>query len=104
MKVLNVLQRVVLYALVVPVLVILIDATLTFFDSQEDNALVAFFADVADALTPEVLTTVFEDQQYLQTAALALLFYGLLALLVALVFRVIRALIRTVTETRRQSR
>lgn len=104
MKVVDVVQRVVLYALVVPVLVILIDATLTFFDSQEDNALVAFFADAADAFTPDVLTTVFEDQQYLQTAALALLFYGVLAVLVALVFRVIRALILTVAETRRRSR
>lgn len=104
MKVVDVLQRVVLYALVVPVLVILVNATLIFFDAQEDNALVAFFADVAEVVTPGVLTTVFEDQQYLQTAALALLFYGLLAALVALVFRLIRALISTVADTRRGPR
>lgn len=100
MKVVTIVQRVVLYALVVPVLVILIDATLIFFDAQEDNALVAFFADAAELFTPEVLTTVFEDQQYLQTAALALLFYGLLAALVALVFRLVRALISTVADMR----
>lgn len=102
MKVVDFVQRVVLYALIVPVLVILIDATLTFFDSQEDNAVVAFFADAAEAFTPEVLTTMFVDQQYWQTAALAVLFYGLVALLVALVFRLLRAIIATVADMRRK--
>lgn len=101
MKVVDIVQRVVLYALIVPVVVILIDAVLTFFDSQEDNALVAFFADAAEALTPEVLTTMFVEQQYWQTAALALLFYGVVAALVALVFRLIRAIIGTVADMRR---
>lgn len=100
MKVVDFVQRVVLFALIVPVVVILIDAALTFFNSQEDNAVVAFFADTAEAFTPEVLTTMFVDQQYWQTAALAILFYGVVAALVALVFRLIRAIIATVADLR----
>lgn len=102
MKVVTIFQRVVLYALLVPVLVVVVNATLIYFEPQEDNALVVFFADAAEIFTPEVLTTVFEDQQYLQTAALALLFYGLLAALVFLVFRLLRALISTVADMRRR--
>lgn len=104
MKVVDVVQRVLLLLLLVPVVVILVDATVTYFHGDEDHAVVVFFADAADLFTPDVLTTMFEDQTFLQTAALAVLFYGLVAAVIGLAFRGLRGLIRTVVDVRGRPR
>lgn len=104
MRVIEVLQRIVLVVLVgIPVIVILIDGMLRGLDAQEDNPVVAAISDTAELLTPEVLTTFFEDQSHWQTVLLTLVAYGLLAILIVAVFAVIeRAVLAITTAIRRR--
>jgi hypothetical protein len=92
MKAIDIAQRVVLYLVLVPVLVIILDGVFMAFEGRQDNVVVATVADLADLFIPEFATTMFADQGPGQTALLALAFYGVVALAVWAVFRGIRSI------------
>jgi flagellar biosynthesis/type III secretory pathway M-ring protein FliF/YscJ len=91
MSPIDVAQRITLYLLTIPVVIILLDAVFNAFEGQEDNVVVSTVRDLAETLIPEFTTTMFADQGFGQTALLALAFYGVFALLVWLIFKAIRA-------------
>lgn len=91
-KMLDVIRSVLLWLLVVPVVVIVVDAALTFWEGRPGNAIVAFFSDSAELLTPLPVRDVMDDQTYWQTALLALLAYGLVAVLLVVLFGALRRL------------
>jgi hypothetical protein len=95
-KFLDVAQRVVLGALLVPVVIIVMDAALTFFEGREDNEIVGFFGDNAETLTPIPVEDMFADQADWQTALLALIAYGIVALMFLLLFKALRAVVASV--------
>lgn len=91
-KMLDVLRSVLLWLLVVPVVAIVVDAALTFLEGRPENAIVAFFSDSAELLTPLPVRDLLTDQTYWQTALLAVLAYGLVAVLFVVLFRALRRL------------
>jgi hypothetical protein len=94
MKAIDIAQKVILYLLGIPVLIVLLDAVFNAFDGQEDNVVVSTVHDLGDLFTPEFTTTMFAEQGFGQTALLTLAFYGIVALVVWVVFRGIRAVAR----------
>lgn len=92
MKAIDMAQRILLILLTIPVLIIVLDGVFMAFEGQEDNVVVRTVADLAELFIPEFTTTMFVDQGPGQTALLALAFYGVVALLIWLVFKVIRAI------------
>jgi hypothetical protein len=102
LRVIEVLQRILLAVLVgIPVIVILVDGLLRGLDAQEDNPVVAAIRDTSELLTPEVLTTFFEEQSHWQTVLLALVAYALLAAVIVAVFALIeRAVLAIVGAVR----
>lgn len=93
LKILDLLQRVLLYALVVPVVVIILNAILDAFDARSNNPIVDAVRSLADSFTFESFETMFPRQSYIQTALVSLAVYGVVVLLVVLVFRVLRSLL-----------
>ena len=89
MKVFDTIERLVLLAVAAPAVVIVIDTIFRFFNARVDNPLVAWIRRTQMAVTPQVVQTMFPNQQYYHTALLGLVVYGILALLVVMVFRVI---------------
>jgi hypothetical protein len=104
-RVIEALQRALLVVLVgIPVIVILVDGLLRGLDAQEDNPVVAAIRDTSELLTPDVLTTFFEDQSHWQTVLLALVAYGLVAVVIVVVFSLIeRGVLAITTAVRRRS-
>lgn len=100
-KTLDVLRSVLLWLLVVPVVVIVVDAALTYLEGRPGNAIVGFFSDSAELLTPLPVQNVLDDQTYWQTALLAVLAYALVAVLFVVLFRALRRLALAM-ETERQ--
>jgi hypothetical protein len=94
MKAIDIAQKVILYLLGIPVLIVLLDAVFNAFDGQEDNSVVRTVHELGELFTPEFTTTMFADQGFGQTALLTLAFYGIVALAVWAVFRGIRAVAR----------
>lgn len=82
-----------MYALLVPVGVIVLDTILAAFNAQETNPIVGAIDSFADAFTFEVFETMFPRQSYVQTALVALAVYGVVAVLVVLLFKVLRAVL-----------
>lgn len=102
MRVVDEAERIVLLVFPgLPVALIVIDTVLRFFDAQDSNAIVGFFFNAAERATPDAVRDMFTGQEYYQTALLALVGYGVLALVVVLLFRFIRAAIRTQTDAHR---
>jgi cytochrome P450 len=91
MKPIDVAQRITLYLLTIPVVLVLLDAVFNAFDGEEDNPIVSTVRDAGELFTPEFTTTMFADQGFGQTALLTLAFYGVFALLIWLVFRLVRS-------------
>jgi hypothetical protein len=89
MKLFDAIERLVLLALSVPVLVIILDTVFRFFNARVDNPVVARIRVVQDAVTPQIVESMFPAQDYYQTALLALAVYGLLVLAVVMIFRMI---------------
>lgn len=100
-KMLDVLRAVLLWLLVVPVVVTVVDAALTYLEGRPGNAIVAFFSDSAELLTPLPVQSVLDDQTYWQTALLAVLAYALVAVLFVVLFGALRRLALAL-ETERQ--
>lgn len=91
-KTLDVLRSVLLWLLVVPVVVIVGDAALTYLEARPGNAIAAFFSDNAELLTPLPVRDLLTDQTYWQTALLAVLAYALVAVLFVVLFAALRRL------------
>ncbi|MGH8900370.1 MAG: hypothetical protein ACRDYA_01490 [Egibacteraceae bacterium] len=100
MRVVNAIRRLVLTVLAVPVLAIILDTVFRYFHGQAANPVVSTVRDIQGAVTPPVVVWMFPDQQYDQTAALALAFYGILVLIVTVVFRLIAAVAARVARPR----
>lgn len=91
MKPIDIAQRIILLLLTIPVVVILLDAVFNAFEGREDNPVVSAVHDLGELFIPEFTTNMFADQGFGQTALLALAFYGIVALLVWLAFKVVRS-------------
>jgi len=76
--------------LLVPVVAILLDTVLRAFNARSGNPIVAPIRSTANVFILEPFTSMFPDQTYLQTAAVALAGYGVITLLVVALFRVLR--------------
>ena len=98
LKTLDLLQRVILYALLVPVVVIVLNAIFEAFNAQQGNPIVDAIADLADSFTFEAFETMFPRQSYLQTALVSLAVYGAVVVLVVVVFRVLRSLVSSASR------
>lgn len=92
MRVINALKRLALLVLAVPVLAIILDTVFQRFHAQIANPVVRTVRQVHTAVTPPVVRWMFPDQQYYQTAALALAFYGILVVVVVVLFGLIAAI------------
>lgn len=84
----------------VPAVVIVLHAVLALLDANPVNPLVEAVATGADRVTYDPLETVLQDQHVLQTAALALAPWGVVAGAVAVVFRFIRAVVERIDHDR----
>ena len=98
LKTLDLLQRVVLYALLVPVVVIILNAILSAFNAQRGNPIVDSIRALADSFTFESFETMFPRQSYIQTALVSLAVYGVVVLLVVVIFRVLRSVITSASR------
>jgi len=86
---LSVTRRITMYVLTLPVLLIVIDAVLRFFDAQLSNSLVRRIYAYEDGLTPDILDTIVPNQSFLQTAAFNLLFWGIVIAFFLALFRLL---------------
>lgn len=77
-------------ALLVPVVAILLDTVMRAFNARAGNPIVSRIRSTANVFILEPFTSMFPDQTYLQTAAVALAGYGVITLLVVALFRVLR--------------
>lgn len=94
MRVLNAIQRILLLLLLIPVVAICVDTLLRALDAQRGNAIVKAVRGVANTFILEPFQTVFaERQSYLQDAIVALVAYGVIALLIVFLFRGLRSLV-----------
>lgn len=90
MAVIEIVQRVLLGLLAVPVVVVLLDLVLELGGAVPTNPIVSFIADAADLATPRALATIFPDQGPALTVLLVCVMYGLIALVVVGVSRLVR--------------
>jgi hypothetical protein len=100
MKVIRTLKSLVLIVLAVPVAVIVVDTVFQFFHAQIANPVVSTLRQAQMAVTPRAVLGMFPNQQYYQTAALALAFYGIVVLAASVVFNLIAAIVARVSKPR----
>lgn len=85
-------QRLILSAIAVPALTIVIDTLFIVFSADPDNLIVGSVHRLFELVSYNFLGRMFVDQAYYQTAALALIPWGVAALLTLALFRLLRAL------------
>lgn len=102
MRVLNAVQRTVMLLLLVPVVAICLDTVLRAFGARPRNPIVSTVRSVRDWFVLQAFTDVFPDQNYWQTALVALAAYGVLALVVVSVFRALRSALSARPPARRE--
>lgn len=90
MPIVDLVQRIVLGLVAVPVALVLLDVALDLAGAVQTNPVVSSIDDLANAVTPQALTTMFPDQGPVQTALLVCGMYGLIAAVLAGVFRLVR--------------
>lgn len=90
MPIVDLVQRIVLGLVLVPVAVVLLDVALELGGAVQTNPVVSFIDDLARTATPRPLTTMFPDQGPVQTALLVCAMYGLIAAVLGGVFRLVR--------------
>lgn len=95
MRALNAVRRILLLLLLIPVIAIALDALLRAFGAQKKNPIVSTVRDVAEYFILDPFKTVFPDQGYVQTALVALVAYGILALLIVFLFRGLSSMVST---------
>jgi hypothetical protein len=93
MRVLNAVRRVLLLLVLIPVVAICLDALLLILGARRGNPIVAGVRDFAQVFILEPFRTVFRNQSPYQDAAVALVAYGLLALLIVFLFRGLAAMV-----------
>lgn len=86
-RLLDVVQRTIIFAVGVAVLIIVTDFALTSLEARPENALVAFFREYAALLVPKPVIAVLPDQEHWQTVLLSLAAYLVVLVLFALLFR-----------------
>lgn len=89
-RIIDLAERVFLYALLVPVVSILAHTGLVRFGAPADNVVVTNVKWVAEGFIWDPLETVFAGQTPVHTALLALVFYGVVAFVVAWVCKALR--------------
>jgi hypothetical protein len=89
-RVVDVVERVVLYALLVPVGSIVAHTALVLLHARPDNPVVENLKWIAAGFIWNPLQSVFSDQTAVQTALVALAFYAVVAFAVVFAFRVVR--------------
>jgi hypothetical protein len=92
-KVVDVLKRTALTIVAIPALFVVLDTLLRALNAQQRNPIVRTVREAADTAVPDAVTTIFARQTYWQTALLTLLFYGVLALVIVLLFRAVDAVL-----------
>lgn len=102
MSVIDIVARIVIGLLLVPVLLVLLDLGLESAGAVPTNPIVAFIDDAAAAVTPDALTTVFPNQGALQTTLLVTVMYALLAGAVGMLARVAREAVAVASRQRLQ--
>ena len=93
MRALNAVRRVLLLLVLIPVVAICLDAVLRMFGARPRNEIVRGVREFANLFILKPFETVFRDQSPYQDAAVALVAYGLLALLIVFLFRGLRAMV-----------
>jgi hypothetical protein len=93
MRILNAVRRLLLLLVLIPVVAICLDTLLRMFGARPRNPIVAGVRDFARVFIIEPFRTVFRDQSPYQDAAVALVAYGLLALLIVFLFRGLRSMV-----------
>jgi hypothetical protein len=83
--------------------IILGDTALRFFGGREENPIVGWFHRTAETLTPLPALDVFPDQQYWQTAILALILWALAAAFLVFLFRALRQGVDRLEQQRSES-
>lgn len=86
------LHRLALCVIAVPALAIVIDTLFILFSADPENMIVGTVHRLFELASYDPLGTMFADQEYYQTAALALIPWGVAALLTLGLFRLLRAL------------
>lgn len=96
MRILNTLQRIAMLIFVlIPVAAICLNVVLTALGAQRSNAIVSAVHKTANFFIIGPFEDVFADQNYVQDAAVALVGYAILALLIVAVFRALRSVAST---------
>ena len=95
MRVLNAVRRVLLLLVLIPVVAICLDVLLRMFGARPRNPIVAGVRDFANVFIIPPFETVFRNQSPYQDAAVALVAFALLALLIVFLFRGLRAMVST---------
>lgn len=90
-RLLDVLQRIIMFAVIVAVLIIAGDLALSSLEARPENAVVAFFREYAELLVPNPVIDVLPDQEHWQTVLLSVAAYAVVLVLFALLFRGLRA-------------
>lgn len=90
MAVVDVVQRIVLGLVAVPVAFVLLDVALDLAGAVPTNPVVSALDDLAAAVTPQPLTTMFPGQGPVLTALLVCVMYGIVAAVLIGVFRLVR--------------
>lgn len=90
-RLLDVLQRIIMFAVIVAVVIIAADFALASLDARPENAVVAFFREYAELLVPNPVIDVVPDQDHAQTVLLSVAAYAVILVLFAVLFRGLRA-------------
>ena len=93
MRILATVQRILMWLLVIPVAAIALDVLLRALGAQRANPIVGAVRRTAGVFILDPFTDVFPKQSYVETGVVALVGYGLIALLIVGVFRLIRSII-----------
>src|SRR5688500_3108955 len=93
MRALNTVQRVLMVLLLIPVAAVCFNVLLRALGAQRSNPIVSTVRRSANVFILDPFTDVFPKQSYLQDGAVALVGYGLIALLIVGIFRLIRSFV-----------
>lgn len=89
-RLLDALQRIIMVAAFVAMLIVVADFALTSLEARAENPLVAFFAEYGELLVPNPVIDVLPGQEHWQTVLLAVAAYVVVMVLFAMLFRGLR--------------
>ena len=93
MRALNTVQRVLMVLLLIPVAAVSFNVLLRALGAQRSNPIVSTVRSTANVFILDPFTDVFPKQSYLQDGMVAVVGYGLIALLIVGIFRLLRSLL-----------